>query len=84
MSSRTVIRPEVRLQWVGSVATGKQFELFAGIAGIGHSLLTVAADDSDESLWLEFDAGQHIVQIPVARIVEMLEAAPGDVRSETW
>jgi hypothetical protein len=84
MSSRTVVRPEVRLQWVGTVDAGKQLELFADIAGIGHSLLTVVADDSDESLWLEFEAGQHLVQVPVARIVEMLEAAPGEVRSETW
>lgn len=84
MSSRTIVRPEVRLQWVGTVDAGKQLELFADIAGIGHTLLTVVADDSDESLWLEFEAGQHLVQVPVARIVEMLEAAPGEVRSETW
>jgi len=58
--------------------------LVADIVGIGHSLHTVEDDDYDESLWLEFEAGQHLVQVLVACIMEMLEVASGEVRSETW
>lgn len=84
MNSRKVVRPEARLQWVGTVDAGRQLELFADIGDMVYPLLTVVADDTDESLWLEFKAEEHLVQIPVARILEMLEAAPGEVRSETW
>lgn len=58
--------------------------MVADIVGIGHSLHTVEDDDYDESLWLEFEAGQHLVQVLVACIMEMLEVASGEVRSETW
>lgn len=84
MSRRLAIRPTVRLQWFGTVDEGKQLELFAEIEGVGHILMAVLADDSDESLWLEFEAGKHLVQIPMANIVEMLEAAPSEVHSEAW
>lgn len=84
MTNRTVIRPEVRLQWFNTVDAGRQLELFADIDGIGHSLMTVVADDLDESLWIEFEAGHHLVQVPIARIAEMLATAPGEVRPETW
>lgn len=84
MSRRQAIRPAVRLQWLGTVDEGRQLELAAEIDGLDHILLAVLADDSDESLWLEFEAGKHLVQIPLASVVEMLEAAPKEVHSEAW
>lgn len=84
MSKRVPIRPETVLQWLGTVDAGRRLELFADIQGIGHALMTVVADEADESLWLEFEAGEHLVQVPVSRILEMLEAAPGEVLPESW
>jgi hypothetical protein len=81
---RPIIRPNVRLQWLGTVDAGKQLELFAEIEGIGHSLITIVADEKNESLWFEFEIGKHLVQVPLALIQEMLKAAPDEVHSEAW
>ncbi|MDR2334603.1 MAG: hypothetical protein LBE61_14085 [Burkholderiaceae bacterium] len=83
-TKRLPIRPDTRLQWFGTVDAGKQLELFAEIDGIGHPLMTIVASDLDESLWLEFEAGQHFVRVPLAIVREMLDAAPGNVHSEAW
>lgn len=83
-TKRLPIEPDTRLQWFGAVDAGKQLELFAEIDGKGHSLITVVASDLDESLWLEFEAGHHLVRVPLSRVREMLEVAPGNVHSEAW
>lgn len=84
MNKRQAIRPDTCLQWLGTVDEGKQLELYTEIEGVGHILMTVLADDSDESLWLEFVSGKHVVQIPLLKIIEMLKAAPNEVHSEAW
>jgi hypothetical protein len=81
---KRILRPEIVTQWLGTVSEGKQLELFSEIDGIGHSLVTIVADDSDESLWVEIYIGENIVQIPLELIRNTIESASGEVHSETW
>jgi hypothetical protein len=83
-SKLTLVRPEAQLQWLGTVNDGKQLELFAEIEGLMQPLITLVADDADESLWFEIRSGEHLVQVPVSQIQRMLEMARGEVHSEAW
>ncbi|MGO4550586.1 hypothetical protein AB4059_05720 [Lysobacter sp. 2RAF19] len=78
------IRPDLRLSWLGTPDAGKQLELWATIGGVDHQLAAIIADDADESLWIEFYVDGKIVQIPVTRLRQALDAAIDEVHSETW
>ncbi len=83
MNKRNPIRPDTSLQWFDSAYEGTDLEMHAKIENVNYPLLTIIADN-DESLWLEFESGKHLVQIPIARIIEMLETASQGVHSESW
>jgi len=78
------IRPQIRQDWSSVVDGGMQLEISATVDGLGHQLLTILADEKDESLWVKVFAGDTPVQIPFALVLEALQAAVGEVHSETW
>ena len=80
---RKPIRPEAKLQWLSTVDSGRQLELCTEFGGIGHTIASIVADESDESLWFEIEVAQTLVQIPLALLREALASA-GDVHSEAW
>ena len=59
-------------------------EISATINGLLHQLVTVVADDQDESLWAQVSSGGTEVQIPLAVLRDALDAAVGQVHSESW
>ena len=61
-----------------------QLEISATVDDLGHQLLTIVADETDESLWIKVFAGDTPVQIPFAVVQEALQAAAGEVHSESW
>lgn len=84
MNKRNPVRPEIYLQWFASVDQGNTFEMCAKIEDVNYPLLSIIADDTDESLWLKFESGKHLVQIPIRHVMEMLEDASKGVHSENW
>lgn len=79
-----VLRPELRSDWFAAVGAGMRLEISATVNGFSHQLVTVLADERDESLWVQVYAGDTAVQIPIDVLQKALEAAVGKVRSENW
>ncbi len=79
-----IIRPTIQLRWFATVDQGKQLELITTIDEVEYILATILADDKDESLWFEVCVDDKIIQIPIEKVKEALDAAPSEVRSETW
>lgn len=75
-----IIRPEIKLIWFGTADEGKKLVIGTGIG----DLITIVADDKDESLWFEVQVGDKIAQIPLEKIREAIESALGEVHSESW
>ena len=80
---RKPIRPETKLQWLSTVESGRQLELNTEFGGLGHTIASIVADENDESLWLEVEVAQTLVQIPLSLLREALASADG-VHSEAW
>lgn len=78
------IRPKIELLWLGTVDQGKQLEVNSQFDNLSNPLATIVADDKDESLWFEVYVDDKIVQIPLDVIKNAVEAAPGEVHSESW
>ena len=83
MSKMKVTRPKTELIWFSTVEDGKKLVINTNDGDLSHDLVTITADDTDESLWFEMQNDQ-LVQIPLAVIKEALEVAAGEVHSETW
>lgn len=79
-----ILRPKSEILWLGTVDDGKQLLINTTIEGVSHDLVTIRADDHDESLWIELCVEGKIVQIPLSLLKEAVELAPGEVHSETW
>ncbi len=79
-----IVRPKTELLWFSTVDQGKNLEINAVIDDVSYSLATVVADEEDESLWFEVCVDGKIVQIPIETVREALNAAPGNVHSESW
>ena len=77
-------RPELRTVWASLVDGGMRLEISATIDGIGHQLITILADEQDESLWVQVYVGDTAVQIPASLLRKALDDAVGEVHSETW
>jgi len=76
------IRPPLNYDTSSVVGAGLQLEISARIDGGVCPLLNVLADENDESLWLQIDQGERLVQIPLALARQLIEEAPGVVFSE--
>ncbi|MGX5673996.1 hypothetical protein [Thermomonas fusca] len=81
---KKIARPEPQVTWISPVGEGFQLEISATINGLLHQLVTVVADDQDESLWAQVSSGGTEVQIPLAVLRDALDAAVGQVHSESW
>ena len=81
---KQAIRPEIESLWCSVVDGGMQLELSTIIGNVRHPLLTVVAEDADESLWVEVYSGEVPVRIPLEAVRDALQAAVGQVHSETW
>ena len=68
-----IIRPKVELQKLGTVDEGKQLELSAEIDNEILQLITIKADDKDESLWFEIYEGNKAIQIPIKKLEEVIK-----------
>lgn len=79
-----IIRPTTELLWFGTVDDGKKLLLNANLDGKSYDLVTIVADDEDESLWFEIYVDEKIVQIPFHLVQKAIELAPGEVHSESW
>ena len=79
------IRPEIRLARLSGPDHGNKMELAAEIDGaIWNELITVVADDRDESLWVQVHVGETLVQMPLQIVQVLLDRAKKEVHSETW
>ncbi|MCL6416910.1 hypothetical protein MIB92_14710 [Aestuariirhabdus sp. Z084] len=78
------IRPETELLWFGTVDDGKKLVINSTIDNLSWDLVTISADDKDESLWFEIELDGKIVQIPLDQVKKAIESAPGEVHSESW
>ena len=83
MNKMKVIRPETELIWLGTVDDGRKLVINTNNGNLSDDLITITADDSDESLWFEIVQNDQVVQIPLAVIKEALEIA-SEVHSESW
>lgn len=81
---KRIIRPELRSYWCSVADEGLQFEISAGIDGLEHQLVTILADEQDESLWVEIYVNDIAVQIPIETLRDAIDAAIGGVRPESW
>lgn len=81
---KKTIRPVIQSDWLATVDNGMQLEISTAVKGIRHPLLTIIADDKDESLWVEIGVGETVVQIPFELIQSTLNAAVDQVHSESW
>lgn len=81
---KEAVRPELRREWASVVDGGMQLEISATVDGREHLLVAVLADEQDESLWVQVHAGDTPVQIPLAVLREVLNAAVKEVHSESW
>ena len=71
-----VVSPETRMDWTSPVGQGCKLELAATIDGLGHRLVSLVADSADGSIWVELYPVGRTVQIPLATIIQLLEAVP--------
>ena len=77
-------RPELRTDWASLVDGGMRLEISAIVDGLGHQLITILADEQDESLWVQVYVGDVAVQIPAKLLRQALDDAIGEVHSENW
>ena len=83
-SYMNIIRPKAELLSFGTVDDGKKLLINTVINGKSNDIVTITADDSDESLWFEIVVEDKIVQLPLELVKRAIELAPEDVHSETW
>lgn len=77
------IRPKPELLWLSTVDRGRELELQASFDNMGHALLTIIADEADESLWAQFRVGETLVEVPLAVLKKAIDSSD-DVHSEAW
>lgn len=77
-------RPELRTDWASLVDGGMRLEISATIDGLEHQLVSILADEQDESLWVQVHVGDVDVQIPANLLRQALDDAVGKVHSESW
>ena len=78
------LRPKIRVDWVATPDQGRRLEISAESKGTAYELLSVVADEVDESLWIEFFVEGKCVQIPYSVLVDAVNIAPSGVHSEVW
>ena len=61
-----------------------RLEINSQIDGMSYPLVTVIADEQDESLWFEIYVDEMTVQIPLDTVQQALGTAIGNVHSEAW
>jgi len=81
---KKIARPELQVTWISPVGEEFQLEISATINGLVHQIVTIVADEQDESLWAQVSSGDTQVQIPLAVLRDTLDAAVGQVHSEIW
>jgi hypothetical protein len=81
---KTVVRPPLQRIWASPVGEGFQLELTATLKGLVHQVVTIVADEKDESLWAQIESGDYLVQIPASVLQDVLNDAVGQVHSEVW
>ena len=70
--TRQAIRPEVELLWLSTVDQGRQLELSTSFGGLGQTIARVVADEKDESLWVELEVGDSLVQVSIDAFKKLL------------
>jgi len=55
MGKMKVTRPKAELIWFGTVDDGRKLVINAKDGDLSHDLVTITADDKDESLWFEIE-----------------------------
>lgn len=83
-NSFETLRPKIRVDWVGTVDQGRRLEISAEFNNTAYELISVVADEMDESLWFEFFIAGKCVQVPYAVLVDAVNVAPDGVHSEAW
>ena len=79
---------KLKTQWFNSVDQGRRLEIVAvdseGIQlnNVTYPLLSILADEKDESLQVEMYTEDGIVQIPLTELQHAIALAPGEVHSE--
>ena len=81
---KTVVRPSLQRIWASPVGEGFQLELTATLNGLVHQVVTIVADKKDESIWVQIEAGDFLVEVPISVLRGVLDDAVGQVHSEVW
>lgn len=84
MSLKTYRTPTELLVVAGSSPDGRKLDIFTTADDLGYRLLTIFADDADESLWVRIECGDNYFEMPIEVVRAALDAAPGVVVSEAW
>lgn len=79
-----IIRPNTEIRRFGTADEGKKLLINADIEGVSYDLVTICADNEDESLWFEIVVNDNLVQIPLSVVREAIESASGEAHSESW
>lgn len=78
------LRPNIRVDWVGTVDQDRRLEISAEFNNTAYELLSVVADEIDESLWVEFFVEGKCLQIPFHVLADAVKISPEGVHSEAW
>ena len=78
------LRPKTEQLWFGTVTEGKQLLLTAEINGKSLDIVSIFADDKDESQWVQIESHGQLIQIPITVLESMIKDAKDGVRSEKW
>ena len=81
---RELFIAEPRVEWASSVGAGMSLEISALVDNRLHLLVTLLARDDDESLWVQVQAGDALVAVPLPLMQKLLNEAVGQVHSEAW
>jgi len=81
---KKVVRPPLQRSWTSPVGEGFQLELRTTLKGLIHQVVTIVADEKDESLWAQIESGEFLVQVPISLLRDVLDEAVGEVHSEAW
>jgi hypothetical protein len=79
-----IIKPKTEILYLGTVDQGKQLAINFSDSTTSYDVLTILADDKDESLWIELEVGNSLVQIPIEIVERAIKLAREDVHSESW
>ncbi len=79
-----IIKPKTEILFLGTQDQGKQLAINFSNSTTSYDVLTILADEGNESLWVELIVENKLVQIPIEVVEKAIELAKEEVHSESW